>query len=102
MQAGHAHKVQVGADTADGFHGGGADADDGMLVQAAAQHQYFDVRMLYQFDRNRRAMRNDRGGQVMRQLARQLYGGGAPIDKYHLPRLYHGGRCSADGYFGIG
>ncbi|MNT61830.1 hypothetical protein D3C72_1995000 [compost metagenome] len=57
--------------------------------------------MIHQFDGNRGTVRDDGGAQVARQLARQLHGGRAAIEKYHLSRLYHGARRAADGGLGF-
>jgi hypothetical protein len=35
MNAGHAHEVQIGANSCDSFHGGSTDGDDGVFEQPA-------------------------------------------------------------------
>ena len=87
VDAGHAHEVQIGANARDGFDRRSADGDDGVLEQSAAEQDDFDRGMLDQRDGDRRAVRDDGGAQVVRQMSRDLQRRRAAIENHDLAAL---------------
>src|SRR5215469_16140194 len=97
MDAGDSHEVGVGVNLSDRFDGGGANGDDGVFEEAAADEDDFGVGVVDEFEPNRRAMSDDRRLQLERQMPGDLPGGGATVEDDYLAGLDHVGSSATDG-----
>ena len=85
MDPGHAHKKQICMNIFDAFDRCSADRNNGMLIQATADQNHLDGRMIHKPQGDARAVRNHRDAQVWREKRNQLRCCRAAVNDHHLP-----------------